>query len=208
MVLTICFCNKAQILRKFVGIFQKIIVEGTYNDVDFVKVFFLLYNIALVNIGEHESAEIVEFTFEVFALYDCICPFRISYHIVYHVIDSFSVTFAEEIDAFVGALRFEREMAENTCVAYERDLRDFAAAQARRGKSSAAELAREDIADYLRAERDAGRRSSTRARHAVAIRMWLRFLKAVRNPPILRNTASLTPPALTKPGSNESSAAR
>ena len=64
------------------------------------------------------------------------------------------MTFAEEIDAFVGALRFEREMAENTCVAYERDLRDFAAAQARRGKSSAAELAREDIADYLRAERD------------------------------------------------------
>ena len=90
------------------------------------------------------------------------------------------MTFAEEIDAFVGALRFEREMAENTCVAYERDLRDFAAAQARRGKSSAAELAREDIADYLRAERDAGRRSSTRARHAVAIRMWLRFLKARR----------------------------
>ena len=90
------------------------------------------------------------------------------------------MTFAEEIDAFVGALRFEREMAENTCVAYAHDLRDFAAALARRGKASAAELTRADVADYLRAERDAGRRSSTRARHAVAIRMWLRFLKARR----------------------------
>ena len=90
------------------------------------------------------------------------------------------MTFDEEIDAFVGALRFEREMAENTCLAYAHDLRDFAAAMARRGKASAAAVTREDIADFLRAERAAGRRSSTRARHAVAIRMWLRYLKERR----------------------------
>jgi len=87
---------------------------------------------------------------------------------------------ASEADAFVGALRYERAMAENTCAAYARDLRLFAAFLGRRGKRSASEIAREDIAAFLRAEREGGRRSTTRARRAAAIRMWLRFLKERR----------------------------
>ena len=90
------------------------------------------------------------------------------------------MTFAEEIDSFVGALRFEREMSENTCVAYAHDLRDFAEAMKRTGKTSARDVTREDIAAFLAGERAAGRRSSTRARHTVAIRMWLRYLKGRR----------------------------
>ena len=90
------------------------------------------------------------------------------------------MTFAEEIDAFIGALRFEREMAENTCTAYAHDLRDFTDAMKRVGKTSAASVTREDIAAFLRAERDDGRRASTRARHTVAIRMWLKYLKERR----------------------------
>lgn len=88
------------------------------------------------------------------------------------------MTFDEEISSFIGTLRFAREMAENTCTAYAHDLRDFAAAMKRAGKVSAAEVTREDIVAFLRDERAAGRRSSTRARHTVAIRMWLRHLKA------------------------------
>ncbi|MGN0855170.1 MAG: tyrosine recombinase [Kiritimatiellia bacterium] len=88
------------------------------------------------------------------------------------------MSFDEEVAAFIGALRFEREMAANTCTAYAHDLRDFTAAMTRAGKRSAAEVTREDIVAFLCAERSAGRRASTRARHTVAIRMWLRYLKA------------------------------
>ncbi len=88
--------------------------------------------------------------------------------------------FAEEIDDFIAALRFEREMAENTCAAYTRDLADFSAWAKARGKTSAADLTREDIADYLRDERAEGLLTSTRCRRTAAIRMWLRHLKARR----------------------------
>jgi integrase/recombinase XerD len=97
-----------------------------------------------------------------------------------------------ERDAFLGHLRYERSMAENTCVAYARDLRFFAEFLKRRGRSGAEEITRDDISEYLMAERKDGRKSTTRARRNVAIRMFLGFLKERRY--IRSNPAELLDP--------------
>ena len=81
-----------------------------------------------------------------------------------------------EIDDFIGSLRFERSMAENTCAAYTRDLRSFSGFLRKRGISAANDVKRDDIADYLGEERDEGKKSTTRARRTAAIRMFFRFL--------------------------------
>lgn len=85
--------------------------------------------------------------------------------------------FADEIDLFAGALRFEFEMAANTVVAYERDLRSFAAAMEAQGKRSCAEISLEDVDGYLRAARGQGLSAATRARRIAAIKGFLRYLK-------------------------------
>ena len=85
-----------------------------------------------------------------------------------------------EIDAFVSALEFERGMAANTCAAYASDLRFFGEFLERRGRTSASEVTRADIGEFLREARSAGLKGSTRARRTAAIRMWLRHLKERR----------------------------
>jgi len=85
-----------------------------------------------------------------------------------------------DIEDFLGSLRFERSMAENTCTAYGRDLRFFSKYLARRGRRESSEVTREDIDGYLGSEREAGRKSTTRARRMAAIRMWMKFLKERR----------------------------
>jgi len=90
------------------------------------------------------------------------------------------VSFADEIESFAGALRYEREMAENTCEAYSRDLRSFAEYMRRKGRSCAADVSAEDVAAYMRNEREKGRQSSTRARRLVAVKEFFRHLKERR----------------------------
>ena len=90
------------------------------------------------------------------------------------------MTFAEEIDDFIAALRLERSMSENTCMAYTRDLKVFTTYMTRKGKGSASELEPAEIVAFIRNEREKGMASSTRARRMAAIRMWLRHLKARR----------------------------
>ena len=97
-----------------------------------------------------------------------------------------------DIDGFIGSLRFERSMAENTCVAYARDLRLFSKYLKKRGISAAADVKREDIAGFLGEERASGRKSSTRARRTAAIRMFFKFLEERRY--IKRNPAALLDP--------------
>ena len=97
-----------------------------------------------------------------------------------------------DIEAFVGSLRYERSMAENTCAAYARDLGLFAQYLKRRGKSAAADVRREDIAGFLGEQRADGRKSSTRARRATAIKVFFRFLKERRY--IGKNPAELLDP--------------
>jgi len=87
---------------------------------------------------------------------------------------------SDEIEAFLSSLEFERGMAANTCAAYASDLRFFAQWLSRCGRTSAAEVSREDIAGFLRDERNAGMKGSTRARRTAAIRMWLKYLKERR----------------------------
>ena len=80
-----------------------------------------------------------------------------------------------DIEAFIGSLRYERSMAENTCTAYARDLRFFSQYLAKRGISAASSAGRDDIVGFLGDQRSKGRKSSTRARRATAIKMFFRF---------------------------------
>ncbi len=85
-----------------------------------------------------------------------------------------------EIEDFLVAQRLEKGLSENTCEAYGRDLRSFARFLKTRKIASAAQVSRDDIVDYLRAERSSGLLGTTRARRTVAIRMWLKDMKARR----------------------------
>jgi len=71
-------------------------------------------------------------------------------------------------------------MAGNTCVSYDADLRLFAKFLKDRGIASAAGIGRDDIADFLKSERENGMAGATRRRRSAAIRMWLRYLKERR----------------------------
>ena len=82
-----------------------------------------------------------------------------------------------EIESFVLSLLLERGLSENTCAAYGDDLGRFAAFLRPRGVLSAAGIGRDDIVDFLSAQREEGRKGSTRARRTAAIRMFLRHLK-------------------------------
>ena len=90
------------------------------------------------------------------------------------------MTLDDEIESFVLALRYERGMSANTCEAYARDLRFFGEWLKSRARSSASEVTGDDIAMFLREEREAGLKGSTRARRTAAIRMWLKYLKERR----------------------------
>ena len=85
-----------------------------------------------------------------------------------------------DIDDFIGSLAFERSLSQNTCEAYARDLRLFSSFLREHGKSGVCAITRDDIAEFLRSERDSGMASATRARRSAAIRMFLRYMKDVR----------------------------
>lgn len=80
------------------------------------------------------------------------------------------------IDSFESFLRFERELSENTCSSYASDLRFFSEWLAKRGVAEAEGISRALIVEFLQAERDDGKKSSTRARRRAAIRMLTRYL--------------------------------
>jgi len=87
---------------------------------------------------------------------------------------------ADDVEDFITALMLEKGMASNTCVSYKSDLVFFAAFLAKRGKTAADAIAREDIVEFLKTEREDGMASTTRARRTAAIRQWLRYLKERR----------------------------
>lgn len=86
------------------------------------------------------------------------------------------MTFAGTIEAFVDALRFERELAENTCAAYARDLADFARDLGEHGCETPDNVQPADIEAYLERERERALSSATRARRQIAIKMFFRHL--------------------------------
>ncbi len=83
-----------------------------------------------------------------------------------------------DIERFLLSLRLERGLSENTALAYGRDLRAFESFLKSRRVDDAARVTREDIVDFLAESARAGLRGTTRARRAVAVRMFLRDLKA------------------------------
>lgn len=96
---------------------------------------------------------------------------------------------ASDIEAFADSILLEEGQSENTRQAYLSDLGFFREWLEKRGKASAAEVAADDIADFLQAEREAGLKSSTRARRSAAIRGFFRYLQSRRL--IARNPAEL-----------------
>ena len=96
-----------------------------------------------------------------------------------------------EIEAFVGALMFERSLAANTCESYGRDLARFAAYLAGRGLSQASEVTEEHIRDFLESERAQGMSPATRERRTAAIRGFFRFL-------VERHRLAIDPAALVE----------
>jgi len=97
-----------------------------------------------------------------------------------------------EIEEFILALSLERGMADATAEAYAADLALFADYLVRQKRTAAAEITREDIDGFLREERDAALKSSTRARRTAAIRTWLKYLKERKT--IRTNPAELLDP--------------
>ena len=97
-----------------------------------------------------------------------------------------------DIDEFIGSLRYERSMAENTCTAYARDLRFFSQYLKKRGISAAGDVKREDIAGFLGEQRSEGRKSTTCARRATAIKVFFKFLRERRF--VAKNPAELLEP--------------
>ena len=83
-----------------------------------------------------------------------------------------------DIERFLLSLSLERGLSENTTLAYGRDLRAFEAFLCARHIDDASQITREDIVSYLDQAFKAGLRGTTRARRAVAIRMFLRDLQA------------------------------
>ena len=81
---------------------------------------------------------------------------------------------------FLLAVRFEQGLAENTYLAYGRDLAAFGDFLAARGIDEPARIGREDIVAFLGEERVRGKSAATRRRRAAAIRGWLKYLVSVR----------------------------
>ena len=87
------------------------------------------------------------------------------------------MNFADDIESFLGMLRFERGMAENTVLAYSRDMAIFAAWAQARGKTQSGDVSREEIVAFLQEERTEGFKGTTRARRAAALRQFYHFLR-------------------------------
>jgi len=75
---------------------------------------------------------------------------------------------------YLEAIQAERDAARNTLLSYHRDLTDFAAFLAARGRDYA-DADRADIEAYLVGQQDRGMAQSTRARRLSAIRQLYRF---------------------------------
>ena len=79
------------------------------------------------------------------------------------------------IAAYLDAARAERGAADNTVLAYGRDLLDFTAWAQNAGKGNLAALTEADITDYLISCEAAGLGRATRARRLSAIKQLFRF---------------------------------
>lgn len=95
----------------------------------------------------------------------------------------------DAIESFETFLRFEREMAGNTCSSYSRDLRIFATWLESKGVHEIEGVTTDLIIAFMGEQRDDGLKGSTIARRRAAVRMLMRFL--AEHHFILRDPAEL-----------------
>lgn len=87
------------------------------------------------------------------------------------------LTEAWRLDSFLEMLAAERGASRNTIVAYQRDLLEFFAVMASRGRRQAG-VTTEDVRHYLSQVADAGFAATTAARRLSAVRQYFGFLFA------------------------------
>ena len=80
------------------------------------------------------------------------------------------------IHVFLSYLRVEKGLAQNTILAYGRDLRRFSAFLTKRGKRDAGEVNREDIVDFLSSLYQEKLDSRSVARYLVSLRSFYKYL--------------------------------
>jgi integrase/recombinase XerD len=80
------------------------------------------------------------------------------------------------IHVFLSYLRVEKGLAQNTILAYGRDLRRFSAFLTKRGKRDAREVNREDIVDFLSSLYQEKLDSRSVARYLVSLRSFYKYL--------------------------------
>jgi integrase/recombinase XerD len=80
------------------------------------------------------------------------------------------------LEEFINFLTIERGLSPNTIASYRSDLEKFIAFLARRGKGGFQEVRREEVMDFLMAEKERGLTPRSLARGLVSIRMFFRFL--------------------------------
>lgn len=80
------------------------------------------------------------------------------------------------LDEFITFLTIERGLSPNTTSSYRSDLEKFIAFLAHRRRSGFEEVRREEVMDFLMAEKERGLTSRSLARGLVSIRMFFRYL--------------------------------
>lgn len=84
------------------------------------------------------------------------------------------------IDDFLRHLKVEKGLSTNTCQAYQRDLMAYSARLVKLGVRNPDKIRREDIQQFILAEKNKKKKSSSIARAQVAIKVFHRFLYAQR----------------------------
>ena len=87
------------------------------------------------------------------------------------------------IDNFINYLSVERGLADNTLLAYRRDLNKYFAHLGERKIKAIADVKRENVTEFIFHEKDAGLSTSSICRSLAAIKMFHRFLVRERLAP-------------------------
>ena len=80
------------------------------------------------------------------------------------------------LDEFINYMNIERGLSGNTTYSYRSDIEKFISFLGGKGKQGFEEVKRDDVMDFLMAEKDRGLQPRSLARALVAIRMFFRFM--------------------------------
>jgi integrase/recombinase XerD len=80
------------------------------------------------------------------------------------------------LDEFINYMNIERGLSGNTTRSYRSDLKKFISFLGEKGKHGFEKVKRDDVMDFLMAEKDRGLQPSSLSRALVSIRMFFRFM--------------------------------